>query len=223
MHNIDRTQLEYNGEFENFEFEQQEQYEMPGEMFEALQEAEQMELAAELLEIRDEQELDRFLGNLIRRVGRTLGRVVHSPIGQAIGGALKGVVKQTLPMASGAIGSLVGGPLGAQIGSGLSSMAGQALGLESEFLNQEDREFEGAKQFVRLAANTVQKATEAPAGQNPQAVAQNAVAQVAQVVAPGLMQPGGTRPPVPPSGYSGGRGRSGRWMRRGNRIVLFGV
>ena len=39
MHNIDRTQLEQNPEFENFEFEQyeqNEQFEMQGEMYEVL-------------------------------------------------------------------------------------------------------------------------------------------------------------------------------------------
>ena len=35
----------------------------PLELYEVLPESEQMELAAELLEITDEQELDQFLGN----------------------------------------------------------------------------------------------------------------------------------------------------------------
>ena len=177
-----------------------------------------MELAAELLEIRDEQELDRFLGKLIRRVGGSLGRIVRSPIGRAIGGALKGAVKKAFPQAAGIIDAVGGGQLGPGLASNIASLAGNALGFEGETLNQEDREFEGAKQFVRLAANTVQRATETSAPPDPRAAAQQAVSQAAQSLAPGLLQPGTTRPP-----QFSGRGRSGRWMRRGNRIVLFGV
>jgi hypothetical protein len=220
MHDIDRTQFDVNPEMESFEYEQ---YEMPGDMYEALSEQEQMELAAELLEVRDEQELDQFLGNLIRRVGRTLGRVVKSPIGNAIGGVLKGLAKKALPLAGGALGTVVGGPLGTAIGSGLASAAGNALGLEAEAFNQEDREFEGAKQFVRLAANAVQNATSMNATPDPKAAAQVAVAQAAQAHAPGLLQSASS---MAPSGrpYAGGvRGHSGRWMRRGNKIILFGV
>jgi len=223
MHNIDRTQLEFMPETENFEYEQYEQYETPAELYEVLQESEQMELATELLGVRDEQELDRFLGTLIRRVGSTLGRAIKSPIGQALGSALKSVAAKALPLAGGALGTLVGGPLGAQIGSGLASSAGSALGLEAEMLNQEDRQFEGAKQFVRLAANTVQNATDMGAAQNPKAAAQTAVNQAVQALAPGLLQPASPMTSSSMSGFTGVRGRSGRWMRRGNRIVLYGV
>jgi hypothetical protein len=219
MHDIDRTQLELNPEAEYFEYEQYEtESEYSGEVF---GEGELLELTAELLEVRDEQELDRFLGNLIREAGSAIGKVVRSPIGQAIGGMLKGVVKKALPLAGGALGTFVGGPLGAQLGGSLASMAGSALGLEAEMMNQEDREFEGAKQFVRLAANTVQKATAAAPSADPRAVAQSAVTQAVQALAPGLLQSaaGG----LAAAAGNGGGGRSGRWLRRGNRIVLLGV
>jgi hypothetical protein len=219
MHDIDRTQLELNPEAEYFEYEQYEtESEYSGEVF---GEGELLELTAELLEVRDEQELDRFLGNLIRKAGSAIGKVVRSPIGQAIGGMLKGVVKKALPLAGGALGTFVGGPLGAQLGGSLASMAGSALGLEAEMMNQEDREFEGAKQFVRLAANTVQKATAAAPSADPRAVAQSAVTQAVQALAPGLLQSaaGG----LAAAAGNGGGGRSGRWLRRGNRIVLLGV
>src|SRR5262245_21490438 len=225
MHDIDRTQLELNPESEYFEYEQ---YETDGEYSgeysgEVFNESELMELTAELLEVADEQELDRFLGNLIRRVGGVLGKVVRSPIGRAVGGMLKGVARKALPLAVGALGGFVGGPLGARLGSSLASAAGGALGLESEVLSQEDREFEGAKQFVRLAANAVQKATAAAPSADPRAVAQSAVTQAAQALAPGLLQASAGAAAGPSGGGYGGRGRRGRWMRRGNRIVLFGV
>jgi hypothetical protein len=220
MHDFDRTQLELNPETEYFEYEQ---YETEGEYSgEVLGEGELLELSAELLEVRDEQELDRFLGNLIRRVGSTIGKVVRSPIGRAVGGMLKGVVKKALPLAGGALGTFVGGPIGAQLGSNLASMAGSALGLEAEMMNQEDREFEGAKQFVRLAANAVQRATAAAPSGDPRTIAQSAVTQAVQSLAPGLLQAAG-RGVGAGNGNGGVGGRSGRWLRRGNRIVLLGV
>ena len=222
MHDIDRTQLEVNPEAESFEYGEFEQFEYAGEMQEVFSEAEQLELAAELLEVRDEQELDRFIGDLVRKAKNVVRKVASSPIGSA----LKGLAAKALPLAGTALGGLVGGPLGARIGSGLASAAGNALGLEAETLNQEDREFEGAKQFVRLAGAAIQSAASAPPSADPRAVAQGAVTQAAQALAPGLLQGGGgalvpSRPRATTS--LAGAGRSGRWIRRGNRIVLFGV
>ncbi len=57
-----------------------------------------MELAAELLEVRDEQELDRFLGNVFKKVKQFAG----SATGKAVGGMLKGLLKKGLPIAGGA-------------------------------------------------------------------------------------------------------------------------
>lgn len=228
MHDIDRTQLEYSPELSSFEAEQNEygEQEWSGENYESyetygetvLNEAEEAELASELLEVTSEAELDRFLGKLLGRAASAVGQAVRSPIGQAVGGVLKGVAKKALPLAGGALGGYIGGPLGAKIGSGLASAAGSALGLEAESYEQEDREFEGAKQFVRLAADTVKQATSAPSGADPRAVAQSAAISAAQRLAPGLLGPmrGGGHGP------SNG-GRSGRWVRRGNKIVIYGA
>jgi hypothetical protein len=222
MHDIDQTQLEYESEGENFEYEQYEQSEWEGESGPVFSEAEEMELAAELMEVRDEQELDRFLSDVIKGAGRALGRVVRSPFGQAVGGMLKGVAAKALPLAGTAVGTWLGGPLGAQIGSGLSTMAGNALGLEAETWSQEDREFEGAKQFVRLAADSVKNAAEMGPGVDPRAAAQAGLARAAQTLAPGLLQ--SSAPLAQPwrRDMAAG-GNSGRWLRRGNRIVLYGV
>lgn len=179
--------------------------------------AQELELAAELLEVSDEAELDRFLGSLIRKAGQTVGKFVKSPIGQAVGGVLKSAAKRVLPMAGGALGAFVGGPLGAKIGSGLASAAGQALGLELEGLSQEDREFEAAKQFVRFAGETVKNAASASPATPPSAAAQKAALAAAQRHAPGLLQSNGMRS-GPGEGMA--QGRSGRWIRRGRSIVL---
>jgi hypothetical protein len=197
---------EYNPQMESFEYD----FEAESESG-VFNESEEMELAAELLEVRDEAELEQFLGDLIKKAGNAIGKVVKSPIGQAIGGVLKSAAKKALPMAGAALGGMVGGPLGAQLGGGLASMAGSALGLELEGLSGEDREFEAAKQFVRFAGDTVKNAVAQPQA-NPAAAASAGAQQAAQVHAPGLLT----------SGQAHGA-TSGHWMRRGGNIIVVGV
>jgi uncharacterized protein (DUF697 family) len=247
MHDIDRTTMEFGQETTGFEAEQFEfgtQGEWSGEAS-LLSEQQEMELANELLSVGNEQELEQFLGDFIRKVGSVAGKVIKSPIGQAIGGVLKGVAKKALPLAGGAIGGYFGGPLGAKIGSGLASAAGGALGLEGESTMGEDREFEGARQFVRLAADTVKKASQATGG-DPRAIAQSAAVAAARQFAPGLLNRGGgsgmgqqgfgQQGGMGQQGIAGQQGtwqqvgpqnvsqhRQGRWSRQGNKIVLYGA
>jgi len=221
MHDIDRTQLEANTEYGEFESEQ---FEFPGELQEVFNEGEQMELAAELLEVRDEQELNHFLGSLIRKAAGAVGQAVNSPLGQSLGGILKSAARnaalQAVPVISDAIGSRIGGRLGPSIAQGLTAFGTSALSGEYQELNQEDREFEGAKQFVQLAADTVKHAVAAPQGGDPSAVVRSALIKAAQAVAPGLLQAGAAASAVPQAGASG---RSGVWYRRGNKIILQGA
>lgn len=219
MHDIDRTQLEYAGENPSFE----EEFEFEGEYTAeggVLTEADEYELASELLGVASEEELDQFLGSLIKRVGSAAGKFIRSPVGKAIGGALKGIAKKALPLAGSALGGAIGGPLGAKIGGGLANVAGKALGLEAESLTQEDQEFEGARQFVRVAANTINKAASAPPNADPRAVAQMAATQAVRQLAPGLLRAAGGGAAAPGMG----RGTaSGRWVRRGSSIVIIGA
>ena len=242
MHDIDRTQLEADFEGEAYQSEQP-GWAGEGEVF---GEAEEMQLASELMAVRDEQELDQFLSTLIKNAGRALGRLVASPDGQAIGSILKGAAKQLLPHAAGAVGAAFGGPLGARISSGIASLVNSEMGQEAEAWtgegwsqegwnqenwnqeswNQEDSELEGAREFVRVAADTVRDAMAASGMTDPMSAAQSAIAQAAERRVPALLQQVRRRFTAPYSGqypgaYSGGE--SGRWMRRGNRIVLFGV
>ena len=134
-------------------------------------------------------------------------RQLRSPVGQAIGGVLKAAAKKALPLAGAALGGAVGGPLGAKIGSGLAQAAGGALGLEAEMLSHEDRQYEGGKQFVRFAGETVKNAVTNPASPDPRAAAQSAVVRAAQALAPGLVSSAQAAP--------AGRHVAGRWVRRG--------
>ncbi len=227
MHDIDRTQLELSPEMEAFESEQFEfgESEFPGqsETGGVFSEAEEMELAAELLEVTTEAELDRFLGGLIKKAGQAVGQFVRSPTGQALGGILKGAAKQALPMAGAALGGYLGGPTGARIGGQLASTAGRLFGLELEGLSAEDQEFEVAKHFVRFAGEAVKNAAVAPPSADPKVAAKAAAVAAAQQHAPGLLQPAAGPTPMAPPAVAMGRGRSGRWLRRGSKIVLYGV
>ncbi len=196
---------EYTPQMESFEYE----FETQGESG-VFNEYEQMELAAELLEVQSEAELEQFLGSLIKKAGGAIGKFVKSPVGKAIGGVLKSAAKVALPVAGTALGGFVGGPLGAKIGGSLASAAGNALGLELEGLSNEDREFEAAKQFVKLAGETVKQTLQQQAA-NPANAAMAGIQAAARIHAPGLL--GGRQ----------GRAMSGTWRRSGNTIILAGV
>ncbi len=209
---------EYSGERESgFEFGQGEG---------VFSEAQEMELASELLEITNEQELNQFIGNLIKSAGRAIGSAVRSPIGQALGGVLKKAAKVALPMAGTALGNIIAPGIGGAIGGKLASAAGGLFGLELEGLSQEDREFEVARRYVRLAGEATKNAVAAPSAANPASVAQAALTNAARTIAPGLAGAiGGSAPSVMGSAgtLGGAPGRNGRWFRRGHRIVLVGV
>ncbi len=245
MHDIDRTQGELIGEGEGellgelFEFGETGAYgqEVSGEgEAEVFHEVELMELASELLGVQNEMELDRFLGNLFSKATKAVGSFVRSPVGKALGGALKTVAKKALPIAGKAIGGAVGGPIGSWAGGKLGDFASGLFELELEGLSAEDREFEVAKQFVRLAGSAAKAASRTPATAHPAKAAQSALALAAKTHAPGLLRPtNGACPPMdaastPARGMartldgrpSEGR-NSGRWVRRGNSILVLGV
>ncbi len=233
------TSGEFSSEYGEFQGENPEgTFESIGEMsgeFQSeapLNEALEMELASELLSVTNEQELNHFLGGLVKKVGGFL----KSPVGQALGGVLKGIAKQALPVVGGALGSFVAPGVGTAIGSSLGSMAGKMFGLELEGLSQEDREFEVARRFVRLASSAAQKAALAPPTISPVAIARKAIALAAQTHAPGLCDCARNAQQFPaqasasfPTGPSAWPGQpvaaqaQGRWIRRGRAIVLYGL
>jgi hypothetical protein len=187
-----------------------------------LGEAEEMELAAELLGVSDEAELDQFLGKLFKRIGRGLGKVIKNPKLRKLGGFLKGAIKKALPIAGGAVGTFFGGPVGTALGSKLASTAGDMFGLELEGLSYEDQEFEVARRVVRLGAQAVKNAALSPDSGSPELDAKKAMINAAKKHAPGMLRP--ATPSAPHGhGYGSGTGRSGRWLRRGRKIVLLGV
>lgn len=210
MHNLDRVlgpQTMFNeADYETSPFgsEVGDEYEADGES------VDEATLAAELLSVGSEAELEQFFGKLFKTVARGVTNFAKSGVGKAIGGALKQVAKTALPTVGAALGSAIPIP---GVGTAIGSMAGKALAsaLEFETGGAEDREFEVAQNVVRVAANATQHALQAPPGANPNAVA-------AQAVKAALRDVQGNRPQG-----SAAQRDSGRWVRRGNTIVLIGV
>jgi hypothetical protein len=198
MHDIDRALFE--AEAENEEFGEAESHEL----------SQEVALATELLEVSGEAELDRFLGKLLSTAVSAAKGFAKSDAGRAVGGVLKSAAKQALPHLGGAVGGLIspsGGALGQKAGQWLSGKF--ELGLETEGLSAEDREYEAARAFVRFANETAQRAAKAGPSVPPAAAAQRAAVTAAQRHLPGLL-----RPPT------GQQRAEGRWVRRGNRIVI---
>ena len=151
-----------------------------------LSEAQESELAAELLEITSEQELEQFLGNIFKSVGG----FIRSPVGRALGGVLKNVAKKALPVVGGALGSMVAPGIGTTVGSKLGSMASGMFEVELEAMPGEAAEFEVARRVVNTAASAAHHAAMARPrpGVSPQTVARAAVAAGARHHAPGVYQ-----------------------------------
>lgn len=235
MHDIDRTQMEMGWESGEFGYESEQELYREYETFDEAEgegydefggapgifnEMDEMELAAQLLEVSDEAELDQFLGSLLKKARSVVGGALRSPVGNGLGGILKGIAKKALPSVGSVLGNLIVPGAGGQIGGQLASSAGKLFGLELEGLSAEDQEFEVARRFVRLAGSAVENAAQAAPNTPPAAAAQNAVAAAAQQHAPGLLKP---TPSTNGATSKGAKRQSGRWIRRGKRIVLLGV
>jgi hypothetical protein len=216
MHDLDRTTLEIGDETENFEFPEEFEF---GQQESPFNEVEEEELAAQLLEITDEAELDQFIGGLIKKVSKAARGVIQSPLGRHLGGLVKGAIKKALPIAGGALGGMIAPGVGNTIGSKLGSAAGQIFGLELENLGTEEQEFEVAKRLVRLAGTAVQNAAQGTANAaDPRSAAKAAVVAAAKAHAPGLI---GAAPGGGPR--RNGRAATGRWYRRGGKIIVVGA
>lgn len=220
---------EYAGEYTG-ESSGEYQGELPGEVF---QESTEMELASELLNVSNEQELDRFLGSLIKRAAGAVGRFAKSSAGRAIGGFLKAAAKRALPWAGRALGTALGGPVGGFIGGKLAGAASNLFELELEGLSNEDKEFEIARAYVRFAGDAVRRAARNPRYRyNPRQVVRGSVINSARRYAPGLLRkrrrPGYPQPFGNGANYAGQPNTdagmdspdSGTWYKEGNQIII---
>jgi hypothetical protein len=182
-------------------------------------EAEEWELAVELLDVTSEAEMEQFLGKLVKKAWKgitTVGAKVLRPF-----------VKTVLPIAATAAGTVFGGPAGGAIAGKLGSLVSQALEAETAGVSPQDRDVEKSRQFVRLAGTAARAAALAPPGANPVTVAQRVLATAAQqkltLGTPGAL-PAASRSRCrcrqPGNCMCGRSGKSGRWVRRGRNIII---
>src|SRR5262245_3100860 len=210
MHDLDRTSFEMNGEGYSYELESE--WELPGGTFDRpFSEAEVDELALELLQVRDERELDQFLPALLLKAvpallnaAPAIGRFVRSPAGGALKGILKNVVSTAVP----GLGGLLGSELGA---GGIGSVVGAAIKDQLEWEGGENRDVEAAKKVIQVGGVAAQQVAMMPPNAPPQAVV-DAVQSAAQQQG---VSTGGAQPAQ--SGPNGGMGgdtsaASGQWF-----------
>ena len=186
----------------------------------------ELELASELLEVRDEAELDRFLGALMSRAAGAASDLARSPTGQALGGILKQATKKALPVVGRGLGGWLS-PDWAEPGARVGKAAGTLLGLELEGLSGEDREFEIARRSC--ASSTPPAAGPRPRRPaHPRSPSRRRPSRPRRGSTPGpcLGAPGPGR--AGPTGTTGGAAppgqqATGRWQRQGRTIVIFDV
>jgi hypothetical protein len=150
-----------------------------------LSDADEAELALELLQVTSETQFDRFLGNLFKKVWG--GGI--APVGSKVTGPLRGLLKtvasKALPsLATAATTSF--GPTNNAIAENLGSLVSRALEAEVAAPTGANRDlekcrqlFEKHRQFVRLAGTAATAAATAPPGVNPVVAAQKGLAESA--------------------------------------------
>lgn len=101
------------------------------------------ELAARLLDVVSEPELDAFVGRL---VAETAGSRLPAETGRALAASLRRTAERTLPTLTVALGDE-----GRPAGPAAAQTAARMFGVELEGMSPEDRDFEIARRFVRFA------------------------------------------------------------------------
>ena len=209
MHDIDRAMFEMAQEG----LDETEAYETHNRV-----EALETQLAAELLEVADEEELDQFLGNLVQRAASAAKGFARSSTGQALTGLLKNTVKSALPSAGRIVGDAFGSG-GGQVGAAAGRWLARQF--ESEGLSGEDSELAGARALVRTATQATRTAMSAGPSAPPVPTATRALVAAANRNLPALVPAVRQATRAAGSGARPSAGRtSGRWVRRGTRIIL---
>ena len=214
--------FEYSGEMTN-EMNYLSELESP------FNEAEELELAYELLEVTSEAELEQFLGKLVKKSWRGIKKV-GSKFLRPLGNVLRAVAKTALPFVATAAGTFFGGPAGGAIAGKLGSLVSQALEAETANILPQDRDLEKCREFVRMAGKAARAAALAPSNMNPITAASNMLASTAKQKLLASNSNITTRNQSPRGshgcsscGKPPGRcqcGKSGRWVRRGKSIVI---
>ena len=148
-----------------------------------LGEAEELELALELLSVRNDRELEQFLGDVFNTIGKGLksvGSFAAKNVLPVVGPALKQIAKAALPIAGGALGTFIPIPgVGTALGSALGGAVANALEMEVAGLDHEEADIERARRIVRLAGSAMREVALAPGTGAPEAIAHAALMNAA--------------------------------------------
>lgn len=149
-------------------------------------EGEEMQAAAQLLEITNEAELDHFIGSLLQRSARTAGSALPLPVLQPLARSLRGALKRILPI----VGDSSRAVLLKRVSSDAarSGAAAASFGLELEGLSPEDQEFELARRFVRLTRSAGLRAPRFARRMPPRIAVRRTLVAAARRHAPGLLR-----------------------------------
>ena len=201
-HDIDRTQVRYAKEDSC--------HDHGGSAFD---EMEHNDLAADLLEVNSDEELEAFLDDAISAAAHAVGGFINPSVRNALLQKLKGLARHYLPIAAEAM-----------------ERGGNH--------DPEELEWEAAHTVVKLAGEATHNAAHMPPSGNDQADAHAALADAIQAHAPHLA---GFLPGREPKAHGcqcqhkgehhrehrsegrGGASDSGRWYRDGKHIVLSGI
>jgi len=182
-----------------------------------------------------------FVGKFLKGPGRALLARAMPLIGSAAGSVIPGLGTALGGAAGSALGSMIAGkkggvraaaagmlgaanPVAALVGSGAAgNVLGKLLGGEMENATLQEAKLDLAKRLVRTVTDAAKDVANDPN------VARNAGATARAALSSALQRhvPPAVRATIAAAGASGmpsGSGQAqGRWMRRGNRIVLLGV
>jgi hypothetical protein len=112
------------------------------------------ELAAALLDVVNESELESFVGALVAETARSSGRLLAPRAARALAAELRKTAERTLPALTVALGHQT-----LPAATAAAQNASRAFGVELEGMSAEDRDFEIARRFVGFAqAATVRAA-----------------------------------------------------------------
>ena len=158
-----------------------------------------MTFGADLLDLPDGAPLGAFLRKLVASIAAADRVPVGAALGKALVAVLEPVARSIMPIRRSGTG-----------GADLKTMASRVFGMELEGLSPEDKEYEVAQQFIRLAADTIRNASAAAHTGAPSVVtAVAAFRQAARRYAPGLLKSKAQHAPT-----------SGRWHREAGHIIV---
>ena len=198
MHDIDRTlnidNLEYDDEFDfeggsdseyDFELDEEadDEFDFEGDSYDT-----EEELAAELMTVESDEELDEFIGSLVSKAWRSGKKAYHSRLGQVARRHIASAIRTGAKKGGAKIGEYVGDKAGGWLASKI----------------EPEMELEVAKKLVRFAKDAAQKTKHVQSSQEAKRAIQMAAKKH-------------IRPLLSPSGSSG---NTGRWVRRGSKIIV---